>query len=71
MTSTRPEAITCLPSRDWARGQYLTWAGMARAAAELAEAEPRAAAAAKTTPADQRAEEQTYRELAARFEVTR
>jgi hypothetical protein len=71
MTSTRPEAITCLPCRDWARDQYLTWAAMARAAAELAEAEPRAAAAAKTTPADLRAEEQTYRELAARFEVTR
>ena len=34
---------------------------MARAAAELAEAEPRAAVAAKTTPADLRAEERTYR----------
>jgi hypothetical protein len=47
------------------------WAGMARAAAEIAEAEPRAAIAAKTTPADLRAEERTYRALAARFEVTR
>jgi len=37
----------------------------------LAEAEPRAAVAAKTTPADLRAEERTYRELAARFEVAR
>jgi hypothetical protein len=71
MTSTRPEAITCLPCRDWARAEYLLWAGMAHAAAELAEAEPRAAIAAKTTPADLRAEEHTYRELAARFEVTR
>ena len=71
MTSTRPEAITCLACRDWAREQYLTWAGMARAAAELAETEPRAAIAAKTTPADLRAEEETYKALAARFEVTR
>ncbi len=71
MTSTRPEAITCLPCRDWGRDQYLTWAAMARAAAELAEAEPRAAVAARATPAELRAEEQTYRELAARFEVKR
>ena len=71
MTSIRPEAITCLPCRDWARAQYLTWAGMARAAAELAAAEPRAAIAAKTTPAELLDEERTYRALAARFEVTR
>jgi hypothetical protein len=71
MTSTVPEKITCLACRDWAREEYLTWAGMAHAAAELAEAEPRAAIAAKTTPADLRAEERTYRQLAARFEVTR
>ena len=71
MTSTRPEAITCLACRDWAREQYLTWAGMARAAAELAETEPRAAIAAKTTPADLRVEEETYKALAARFEVIR
>jgi hypothetical protein len=70
-TSTRPESITCLPCREWAREQYLMWAGMAHAAAEVAEAEPRAAVAAKTTPADLRAEAQTYRALAARFEVTR
>jgi hypothetical protein len=69
-TSTRPESITCLPCREWAREQYLMWAGMAHAAAELAESEPRAAIAAKTTPADLLHEEQTYRELAARFEVT-
>jgi hypothetical protein len=71
MTSTMPEKITCLACRDWAREEYLLWAGMAHAAAELAEAEPRAAIAAKTTPADLRAEERTYRQLAARFEVTR
>jgi len=70
MTSTRPEAITCLACRDWAREHYLMWAGMASAAAEIAEAEPRAAIAAKTTPADLRDEERTYRALAARFEVT-
>ena len=34
---------------------------MAHVAAELAEAEPRAAIAAKTTPDDLRAEERTYR----------
>jgi hypothetical protein len=71
MTNTRPEAITCLACREWARAEYLTWAAMAEAAAQLAEAEPRAAIAAKTTPDDLRAEERTYRELAARFEVTR
>jgi hypothetical protein len=71
MTSTVPEKITCLACRDWAREEYLTWAGVAHAAAELAEAEPRAAIAAKTTPADLRAEECTYRALAARFGVTR
>jgi hypothetical protein len=69
MTSTRPESITCLPCREWARAEYRTWAGMAHAAAELAEAEPRAAIAAKTTPADLLDEERAYRELAARFEV--
>ena len=37
MTSTAPEKITCLACREWAREQYLTWAGMARAAADLAE----------------------------------
>jgi hypothetical protein len=71
MTSTRPEEITCLACRDWAREQCLTWAGMARAAAGLAETKPRAAIAAKTTPADLRAEEETYKVLAARFEVPR
>jgi hypothetical protein len=67
MTSTVPERVTCLACRDWARAEYLTWAGIARAASEVAEAEPRLAAAAKATPADLRDEERTYRELAARF----
>ena len=71
MTSTTPEKITCLACRDWACAEYLTWAGIARTAAELAEAEARAAVAAKTIPDDLRAGERTYRELAARFEVTR
>ncbi len=71
MTSTVPEKITCLACRDWARAEYLTWAAVAQAAAELAEAEPRAAIAAKTTPADLLGEERTYRALAARFEVAR
>jgi hypothetical protein len=71
MTSTVPEKVTCLACRDWAREEYLTWAGMAHAAAELAEAEPRSAIAAKATPDDLRAEERTYRQLAARFEAIR
>jgi len=71
MTSTVPERVTCLACRDYARAEYLTWAAMAQVAAELAEVEPRAAIAAKATPAELRAEERTYRQLAARFEVTR
>jgi hypothetical protein len=71
MTSTVPEKITCLACREWAHEEYLTWAGLARVAAELAEAEPIAAAAAKTTLTDLLDEERTYRDLAARFEVTR
>jgi len=70
-TSTVPEEITCLACRQWLHGECLTWAAMAHVAAELAEAEPRSAIAAKTTPGDLRAEERTYRELAARFEVAR
>jgi hypothetical protein len=71
MTSTVPERITCLACRDWARVEYLTWAAMAQVSAELAEAEPSAAVAAQATPGDLRAEERTYRQLAARFEVAR
>jgi hypothetical protein len=71
MTSVVPEKVTCLPCRDYARAEYLTWAAMAQVTAELAESEPRVAVAAKATPADLRAEERTYRSLAARFEETR
>src|SRR2546429_2599138 len=71
MKSTVPERVTCLPCRDYARAEYLTWAAMAQVAAQLAEAEPRAAIAAKATTAHLRAEERTYRSLAARFEQTR
>jgi hypothetical protein len=71
MTSTVPERVTCLACRDYGRAEYLTWAAIAQVTAELAEAEPRAAIAAKATPADLRAEERTYRSLAARFEVAR
>src|SRR5438132_5123146 len=67
MTSTLPENVTCLACRDYARAGYLTWAGLAGTAARLAEEEPRAALAAKATPADLRDEERTYRVLAARF----
>jgi hypothetical protein len=71
MTSTVPERVTCLACREYALAEYLTWAGMAHAAAEIAEADPGAAIAAKATPDDLLAEERTYRQLAARFEVTR
>jgi len=70
MTSTVPEKVTCLACREYAREQYLMWAAMADVAAQLAEAEPQSAIAAKATPSDLRAEESTYRALAARFEVT-
>jgi hypothetical protein len=71
MMSTVPERVTCLACREYARAEYLTWAAMTQVAAELAEAEPRAVIAAKATPVDPRAEERAYRQLAARFEVTR
>jgi hypothetical protein len=71
MTSTVPERVTCLACREYAQREYLTWAGIARAASQIAEADPGAAAAAKATPEDLRAEERIYRELAARFEAAR
>jgi len=57
----------CLACRDYARAEYLTWAGIAEVAARAAEEGPRAAQAAKATPTEFRAEERTYRGLAARF----
>lgn len=71
MTTTVPECVTCLGCREYARAQYLTWAGIARAAAEIAEAEPRAAVAAKAASGELRDEERIYLALAARFAVTR
>lgn len=71
MTATVPETITCLACREYARGQYLTWAGMARAAAEVAGAGPGFAVAARATPAELLDEERTYRALAARFGAAR
>jgi hypothetical protein len=71
MMSTVPERVTCLACREYAHAEYLTWAGMAHAAAGIAGAYPGAAIAAKATPDDLLAEERTYRQLAARFEVTR
>src|SRR5262249_48654036 len=41
-TSAGPKRVTGLACRDYARAEYLTWAAMAEAAAQLAEAEPRA-----------------------------
>ena len=68
MISTAPEKITCLVCREWAREEYLTWAGMARAAAKLAEAEPRSAAARRRPPRTTSAPRSA---LTARFEVIR
>jgi hypothetical protein len=71
MTTTIPERVTCLGCREYARAQYLTWAGIAKAAAEIAKVEPWAAVAAKATPGELLDEERTYRALAARFAGTR
>ena len=67
-TSTVPEEITCLPCRDWLRGECLFWADTAARALELA--------AGPDWPGwpsadDLRGEECTYRALAARIEVAR
>jgi hypothetical protein len=66
-TSTRPEAITCLPCREWARDQYLQWARFSAATVDLA-TEPGWRGPSADELLD---EERTYRELAARFEVSR
>ena len=67
-TSTVPEQITCLPCREWLRGECLFWAD---AAARAVSIPAQAAWAGSPTAAELRAEERTYRALAARFEVTR
>jgi hypothetical protein len=67
-TSTVPEQITCLPCREWLRGECLFWADAAARALELSMAEVRPGS---PTVEDLRAEERAYRQLAARFEVIR
>jgi hypothetical protein len=64
-TSTVPEEITCLPCREWLRGECLFWADAAASALDIS------AQGGSPTAEDLRAEERTYRALAARFEVTR
>lgn len=64
-TSTVPEEITCLPCREWLRGECLFWADAAARAVGIP------AQAGSPTTEDLRAEERTYRALAARFQVTR
>ena len=64
-TSTVPEQITCLPCREWLRGECLFWADAAARAIGIP------AQGGSPTTEDLRAEERTYRALAARFEVTR
>jgi hypothetical protein len=63
--STVPEEITCLACREWLRGECLFWADAAACAIGIP------AQAGSPTAEDLRAEERTYRALAARFEVTR
>ena len=67
-TSTVPEEITCLACREWLRGECLFWADAAARLLELSAAEARPGS---PTADDLRAEERTYRALAARSEVTR
>ena len=67
-TSTVPEEITCLACREWLRGECLFWADAAAHLLELSAAEARPGS---PTADDLRAEERTYRALAARSEVAR
>ena len=64
-TSTIPEQITCLPCREWLRGECLFWADTAARALELA------GRPGFPSAEDLRGEERTYRALAARFQGTR
>ena len=64
-TSTVPELITCLPCREWLRGECLFWADTAARALELA------GRPGFPSAEDLRGEERTYRALAARFGGTR
>ena len=67
-TSTVPEEITCLACREWLRGECLFWADTAACALELRQETARPES---PTADDLRAEERTYRALAARVEVAR
>jgi hypothetical protein len=67
MTSTVPEKITCLPCREWAAAQLLQWAQFSACLVPLT-AEPGYQGPSADDLLD---EERTYRDLAARFEVTR
>ena len=64
-TSTVPEEITCLACREWLRGECLFWADAAASTIGIP------AQGGCPAAEDLRAEERTYRALAARFEVTR
>jgi hypothetical protein len=68
-TSTVPEEITCLPCREWLRGECLFWADTAAFTIELLSV--RSEWPVSPSAAELRAEERTYRSLAARFEETR
>ena len=67
-TSTVPEEITCLACREWLRGECLFWADTAARALKVSMAE---ALPGSPTADELRAEERTYRALAARSEVAR
>lgn len=68
-TSTVPEEITCLACREWLRGECLFWADTAASTIGLLSV--RSEWPGSPSAAELRAEERTYRQLAARFEVTR
>jgi hypothetical protein len=70
-TSTVPEQITCLPCREWLLGECLAFADAAARAAGLAAGPSRAGSPSTPSTEDLRAEEHTYRALAARLEPAR
>jgi hypothetical protein len=67
-TSTVSEEITCLACREWLLGECLFWAD---AAARAVGIPAQSGCKGSPTAEELRAEERTYRQLAARFEVTR
>src|SRR5438445_11252300 len=62
-TSTVPEQITCLACREWLRGECLFWADTAARAIDLS---MESGGPGSPTAEELRAEECTYRQLAAR-----